>query len=157
MANDETAKALEKQFNLASLRREANKLSGSQWATYQKVKESCEQHRREEKLDFKLNYESRLTQEKQRLIDKAAGKETEYKPTWAKHDNFNPHTLNQQADKNIRLEHQGRLNKIDDVERDSTEKLIQASRMRERSSYTNEQTLNERFDMAAKQTQRNIH
>ncbi len=146
MANDRTAKALSVEFDLATMRTSAEKLSGTQWGIYQKLKEQSELHRREKKQDFKINYETRLQAEKQRLIDKAGEKNLEYKPPWAKTDKFNPDQINRQAHTNIKQEYEDRLLQIDTVERDSLKKLLKGAEMRRRSEYQNVKSLDEKFN-----------
>ena len=156
MANNQTAKLLQVEFNLAVRRREAQNLSGTQWEVNRKVIDQAEQHRREEKQDFKLNYEARLQKEKERLINKGGELHQDYKPPWITSDEFDTNQIARQAARNIKAEHDAKLFEIDKVELKALDKLVEGAKLREKHKAENAQSLNQQFNEGVQKPRRQI-
>ena len=116
---------IRKAFGLAGLRREAMaKLNGEDWQAYRKIKDEIDAHRRFEQRDYKLNYKSRVEQERQSLIDKAGAKVRDFTPFWSRNDKFSPAATLRQAERNVRRAHQKRLAQYDAREVGVSEALV---------------------------------
>lgn len=115
-------------FDLASLRREARALRTSeQWGEVQNITKRSNRAQAKEEALYTQRYDARVEQARLRLIDEAASKPRDFKPTWASDDNFSPDATLRQAHRNVKAAHERRMQRIADWERGALHGLIEQS------------------------------
>lgn len=125
------ADELRRQFDLASLRKEADALKTSRhWHQRAEIGRRTDRARTKEEQLYELRYETRVEQARLRLIDRAGKRSADLKPAWAGDDRFAPDATLRQAQREVRAAHERRLGQIDTFERSALRDLIRKA-MRE--------------------------
>lgn len=120
---------LRRAFELASLRREAGAIeTPKQWREVANLMVRCTDARTREKDLYAARYDSRVETARFRIIDGAAVPRREHKPIWAAEDRFSPAATLSQAQRDVRQNHAGRIERIDEFERQQLRKLVERSR-----------------------------
>lgn len=109
---------LRRVFELATLRREADKIqSGRQWQEVRNLKSRCSDARTMEKDLFAARYDTRVEARRRQLIAQAGSKTRDFKPVWAGVDRFSNADTLRQAQRDVRAAHERRIQQIDEYER----------------------------------------
>ena len=116
---------LRRTFELATLRKEAKAIkSPDQWWEIQDLRWRCIDAREKEKKLYLNRHSARVEQRRRQLIDEAGTVRREHKPGWAGSDRFDPDITFRQAQRDVRLAHARRIQRIDDFERDRLTVLV---------------------------------
>lgn len=128
LAERPVTEEIARQFELASMRREARSLrSPDQWRDVAQLARRCENARKREQGLFENRYHTRVEQARLRLIDKAGAKEKAFQPAWSQADRFSPQATVRQAEREVRAAHHQRLDRIDAYERQKLEELVRGA------------------------------
>ncbi|MEX0956370.1 MAG: hypothetical protein WDZ83_14315 [Rhizobiaceae bacterium] len=87
----------------------------------------CADLRAREKDAYAARFETRVEQERRRLIDQAGDVVREFKPWWAQEDRFSPADTLRQAQINVRERHHRRIAAIDRYERRELQAILDQS------------------------------
>lgn len=111
---------LRRTFALATLRREAESAqSPRQWRQLNELKTRCSEARAREEDLYAARYDARVEARRRQLIDMAGTRGRDFKPGFAGADRFSPEGTLNQAQRDVRLAHVRRLQRIDDYEHDT--------------------------------------
>lgn len=100
-------------FAQAALRNEAARgLSGDGWADYQKIQADYADDTRFEERRFLAEYQSRFEAARKRIIDEAGVPERKFAPRWFGRDKFDVGVIDRQADREVRMAHVERLERL---------------------------------------------
>jgi hypothetical protein len=125
------AEDLNRSFDLATLRREAKGLrTPRHWQQASELMRRCQSVRVREKDLYATRYDARVETARRRLVNEAGAVRRELKPAWAAEDRFAPDTTLRQAERDVRLRHHARIERVDEFERRSLRELVTTS-MRE--------------------------
>ncbi|XWN32082.1 MAG: hypothetical protein ROR55_02910 [Devosia sp.] len=119
-------------FDLAAMRREAAlSLTGEEWRELQALRERHAAIRRFETRTYELEYETRVEEEKRKLIDKAGSKSWDLRHVRFGSDTFSKSAVDRQARRNVRAAHRQDLARLDREEMDDLDALLRHSKHRE--------------------------
>lgn len=99
------------------------------WQHLQRIEKLSEEKRDHLNDDFNETFDARIAIARQKIIDDD-GKHTLDHMTPDGRDRFNGDRINEEADKRVRLEHQGDLDAVDDAEFDAREILQKTAQER---------------------------
>lgn len=124
---------LRRAFELASLRREAEAIrKPEQWQELWDLKHRCERARFIEQQLYHRRYDTRVEQRRRELIDEAGAKTRIFKPWWGATDRFSPEQTLRQAQRDVRLAHERRIQRIDNYERRKLAAFVEHARRESR-------------------------
>lgn len=122
------AEELKRAFDLATLRKEARGLKSSrQWQKAFQLDLRCQVARSRETKLYLDRYDTRVEVARRRLIDEAAKKSFDFKPRWGGDDRFDAEATLRQAQRQVRHEHERRIARIDDYERQRLKAIVEQS------------------------------
>lgn len=108
---------LRRTFELATLRKEAQIIRHpDQWKSVQELRVRCTEARKWEKDLYARHYHTRVEQRRRQLVDQAGAKHSRLVPWGGSVDRFSPAETLRQAQRDVRLIHAARIQRIDDFE-----------------------------------------
>ncbi|MEP3847441.1 MAG: hypothetical protein ABJM43_19015 [Paracoccaceae bacterium] len=108
-------------------------LKGNDWTAYNEVKSQFERKRSEAKLRFQQEFQSRISDETSRLIDKAGSVRRRFVPRIFGSDKFYKAAIREQAKLNVQAVHRSEMTQIDKQETKQVRVLVdQAVRIQEK-------------------------
>jgi hypothetical protein len=120
---------LRRTFELATLRKEAKDIrKPDQWRVIEQLRLRCGDARTKEKDLYAGRYLARVEQRRRKLIDEAGAVHRGLTPWGTGVDRFNPEDTLRQAQREVRLAHAGRLDRIDDYERKQLSLIVERYR-----------------------------
>jgi len=117
--------ALRTAFARATLRREAEMIREPRfWQALTRLQERCNAARGRENDLFAARHAERVAATRRRLIDEAGRKDVDLKPRFAGIDRLSPEATLRDARRLVRDAHQRRLDRIDDFEHRTLDRLV---------------------------------
>lgn len=154
--NSEVSKEIKQVFDLASLRHEAKNLrTPSDWDQAKSIMEKHKNDMDEEKTRYYSQYDARVQKATKILIDKAGQKNKDYKRRWFGLDNFDKNAITRDAHRLVQRDHQNRLNKIGENEKQALDKLMNGVQERDKHKGQSQYDFNEAVDRRVETDRRN--
>ncbi len=127
----EAKELFEPRSELHRLRISAAKiLNKDEWDAYKKVSNKFEKERSAARQTFKQEYDSRVSQSSQRLINKAAAVKRRLVPRALGNDGFNKDHIRRQAQLEVRAAHKAEIAQIDKRESSATRSFLDKAQER---------------------------
>lgn len=116
-------------FARAALRNQAARgLSGDGWAAYQKIHADHAAEVRLQERRFLIEYQSRFEVTRKRIIDEGGMRDRKLVPRWFGSDKFDAAVIDRQADREVRMAHEGFLNQLRELRDVSLDGLFDTDR-----------------------------
>jgi hypothetical protein len=106
-------KQITQMYNLAALKPVCERdLNGPEWQEYAEIQDTWDAQRDQEINSYRDEFDDRITKEVKRLIDEAGEFNLDHPPPFGS-DNFDPNKIKNQADRNVRIDHEASLEGIE--------------------------------------------
>lgn len=129
--SDEVKNSFAPRGELGRLRLEASRtLNREETRLYHKAAKEFDAQRRYVRRSFELEYSTRVSEERRRLINEAGAVKRSLVPRFVGTDGFNKDAINRQAQMNVRAMKKRDLDQIDKREAESIRSMLEASHAR---------------------------